>query len=105
MTDTDHTAYADWAADLRRLARQLDDLRPDLPQPAYPEQHLRILLGLPERCDIEHVAAVLGVNVDVRGLETGQTTATLGVGSVDLDFYHIDDAAALAYVQGLEATS
>ena len=105
MTDTDHTAYADWARDLHRLARELDDLRLNLPEPAYPSQHLRILLGLPERCDVEHVAKVLGVAVDAGALETGQTTATLVVGSVDVEFYHIDQEAALAYVQGLEATS
>jgi hypothetical protein len=85
--------YATWSADLRRLATILDELSPDLPEPEFAEQSLRIGISLPDWGDVTYAAKVIGAPVEDRAVY--QCATTLDVGTVHVEwFFHDSELAA-----------
>ena len=87
--------FHDYAHDLRLLADILDQAAPDLPIPKYATIPLTIDIGAAEQRDVLIAANALGVNPKIT--DTGHTTATLMIDTVELRFIHITDTAMGAY--------
>jgi hypothetical protein len=86
--------YRDFAKDLRALADLLDATATDLPLPQY-DIPLDITIHVTEAQDVFDAALALGVEANVT--DSGHSTATRHVDSVDLRFLHITADAMVKY--------
>ena len=85
--------YYDYAKDLHQLANMLE-YADELPLPRYPGQGLGIDIHVDSPDDVDKVAIAFDMKVD---RHNGHTTAELTVGTVQMRFVHIEDAAMAQY--------